>query len=367
MEFFENKLNRAIHTKFHEHFLVLGNWGIGKSTLLREYKKFCQSRGYIASIVPLEPLQSGTKLTEAVRSIIEGVLRDLPFPVDQFKKVTGFFESLGISVLGTGLQFKRDTSRKDLSAQAFLHDTLLKLWQDLESKTSALIILLDDLDNFMSASEIVMTLRQTLSMESVRKTKILVGIASTPDTWLELTSLNKHHPLARYFMSRVELGPLSEDDLKETISKSLADTGVAFSEDIIKRVFEYTGGHPYEMQVLCCHLFNNQLSRRVEIEMWDKSLQSALNDLGIAMFDQWFGQASSEEAKILQAIAESEIPLSVKAIQDMAEAGKVNASVKNITKYLQRLLEKKLVSKAGRGLYALQDRMFRAYIRNRVN
>ena len=44
LEFFEQRLNRALHSRFCEHFLVLGNWGIGKSTLLKEYKKICQSR-----------------------------------------------------------------------------------------------------------------------------------------------------------------------------------------------------------------------------------------------------------------------------------------------------------------------------------
>jgi ABC-type cobalamin/Fe3+-siderophores transport system ATPase subunit len=36
LEFFEHKLNRTLNTKFAEHFLVLGDWGIGKSTLLKE-------------------------------------------------------------------------------------------------------------------------------------------------------------------------------------------------------------------------------------------------------------------------------------------------------------------------------------------
>jgi hypothetical protein len=96
LEFFEHKLNRTLNTKFAEHFLVLGDWGIGKSTLLKEYKKIRQSRGHIASLIPLEPLQSGTTLIEAARSIVEGILRDLPYPIDQFKKVATFFDSLGI-------------------------------------------------------------------------------------------------------------------------------------------------------------------------------------------------------------------------------------------------------------------------------
>jgi hypothetical protein len=36
-------------------------------------KKICQGRGYLATIVPLEPLQTGTRLIEAVRSIVEVV------------------------------------------------------------------------------------------------------------------------------------------------------------------------------------------------------------------------------------------------------------------------------------------------------
>lgn len=95
LEFFEQRLQRALHTRFSEHFLVLGNWGIGKSTLLKEYKRICQSLGHIASIVPLEPLQSGTTLSEAARSVVEGILRDLPYPVDQFKKVANFLILLG--------------------------------------------------------------------------------------------------------------------------------------------------------------------------------------------------------------------------------------------------------------------------------
>jgi uncharacterized protein len=292
-------------------------------------------------------------------------MRDLPYPIDQFKKVATFFDSLGISVLGTGLQLKRDTTRKEVSTQAFLHDTLTKLWQDLEGKTGVLVVLLDDLDNFMAASEIVMTLRQTLSMESIKKTKILVGIAATPNTWLELTAVNQHHPLSRYFLSRVGLGPLSKAELHDTLIKSLSGTGVSFSPEILDLVFEYTEGHPYEMQVLCHHLFNNQLSRKVDLSVWKKALQAALNDLGIAVFDRWFSSASSEEAKVLFNIANAGTPLSAKEIQDSASAGHVKVSTGSISKYLQRLVEKKLIDKTGRGSYTVTDKMFRAYIRDR--
>lgn len=365
LKLFEETITRALNTKFCEHFLALGEWGIGKSTLLNEYKKICQSRGHIACVVPLEPLQAGTRLGEATRSLVEGILRDLPYPISKFKKVVDYFESAGLSVLGTGLQLTRASSKKDLSPQAFLHDTLIKLWQDLEGKTGVFVVLLDDLDNFMAVPEIVMTIRQTLSMSSIRETKILFGIASTPSSWLNLTSTKKHNPISRYFVSQVKLDPLNQEEVFETIIKSLAGSGVSFSPEVIGNVFAYTQGHPFEVQVLCYHLFKNQMSRRVDIEVWDKSLIMALKDLGLAIFDHWYDQASGEESKILRAVAQSEDTVSVKQIQSLVKAGVVKVSPKNTSKYLQRLAEKNLVTKSKRGQYEITDKMFRAYIRSR--
>ncbi len=362
LDFFEQRLNRALHNRYCEHFLILGDWGIGKSTLCKEFKKICQSRGYLAAVVPLECLQAGASVSVAASSVVEGILRDLPYPVDRLKSLVKLFDSFGISILGTGLEFSRDTKKKELSPQAFLHDTLLSLWNDLKDKANVFVILLDDLDNFGSVSEIVMTLKQTLSMDSIRNTKILVGITSTPFNWQELTLVKRHHPLSRYFLSRVELAPLNENELRETVLKSLTGTGVTFSSEVISHVFEYTDGHPFEMQVLCNHLFNNQISRRVELDVWDKALQATLHDMGIATFDQWYAQASGEEAKLLRVIAQSNKPMTVKQIQNAINESSVKVSSKNVPKYLQRLVEKRLILKSGRGLYAVADRMFRAYL-----
>lgn len=365
LEFLEQRLDRCLKAKHCEHFLVLGNWGIGKSTLLREFKKLQQSRGNYACIVHLEPHQPGARLTDVSRSVVEGILRDLPFPVERFKRLIKYFDSAGISVLGTGLQFSRDTADKHLSPQAFLHDSLLHLWHDLSSKTQSLLILLDDVDNLLSVPEILQTIQTTLLMSSIREAKILVGLALAQESWLTLTSTKLHHPLARFFLSRVELGPLSELEVRTTIVNSLSETGVSFSPDVLSNVYQVTTGHPFEMQILCHHLFNNQLSRRVGLDVWDKALQAAINDLGAAVFDHWFHEASAEEAKVLLLIATVPGPVSARDVKQAASAKKVRISTPSITKYLQRLSDKQIISKTARGTYAIQDQMFRAYIASR--
>ncbi|MDJ0517541.1 MAG: response regulator [Trichodesmium sp. MO_231.B1] len=241
LQFFEDKLNRAIYSQYREHFLILGDWGIGKSTLLREYKKICQSRGYISCIVPIEPIQADSNLLDVARIIVEGILHDLPYPVERFQKVLEFLSALEINILGTGFKVERNkNNQKIISPKAFLRDTLRKLWEDIEDKTDVFVILLDDLENLAAVSEILMTLKSALSTDSLMETKILVGLASTSTNWLEITSVQKHHPLSRYFLSRVELTSLTEKEVQETIRESLAGTGISFSQQVMQNILKYS-------------------------------------------------------------------------------------------------------------------------------
>ncbi|NEN90090.1 MAG: response regulator [Okeania sp. SIO3H1] len=172
LQFFEDKLNRAIYSKYREHFLILGDWGIGKSTLLREYKKICQSRGYISCIVPIEPIQADSNLLDVARIIVEGILHDLPYPVERFQKVLEFLSALEINILGTGFKVERNKNNQNIiSPKAFLRDTLTKLWEDIKDKTDVFVILLDDLENLAAVPEILMTLKSALT-DSLMELKI---------------------------------------------------------------------------------------------------------------------------------------------------------------------------------------------------
>ena len=365
LKFFEARLNRVLHSRFREHFLVLGNWGIGKSTLFREYKKMCQNQGFLASIVHLEPLSTGSTTLDAARSIVQGILRDMPYPVSRFKKLMAYFDSIGFSIPAVmSIELSRDIPKPALSPQTFLYNALLKMWEDVSDKSAVMVVLLDDLDNFLTVPDIVMTLRSTLMSDELKQARILLGIACRRDSWLELTSIEKHHPVSRFFTFRAELAPLTESEVRETVLKSIEER-VTFAEEVLNKVFTYTEGHPFEMQVLCYHLFNNHLSRRVEPDVWEKALEETLRDIGFAIFDHWLQKASPGEAKVLQIIAGSEDPMTTKQIREQARRSMASVKPSNVAKYLQRLTEKRLINKSGRGLYEISDKMFKVYVDTR--
>jgi len=362
LEFFEGKLNDAIRGPYCDHFLILGDWGIGKSTLLREFKKIAQRRGIITAIVPVEQFPAGSSVIDGVESMIQGILRDLPYTASRLEQIVKYFDSIGVSILGTGLEFSRDTSEKKLGAQALLHDTLINLWRDLHSRSPVVAILLDDVQYFAQISEILTTLMQTLTSEAVQNTKILFGLACIPDAWSELTSLKKHHPVSRYFYSKIKLEKLSKAELIETVCQTLAKTGVHFAPDIIEDVYTYTQGHPFEMQVLCHNLFNHQILGRVDRMVWDKALQKTVMDLGSTIFSHWFSEASPDEAEILRIFAARLESLSVKDVQAAFVVSNSSVNINSIEEYVQRLTEKQLLRRVSHGKYEIPDQMFQLYI-----
>ena len=364
LRFFENKLKEA-EESVCDHFLVLGDWGIGKTMLLREFKMLAQKRGCIASIVSLDEFGKDSTVLDGVECIIQGIFRDLPFASSKFETLTKQLTGLGISIAGTGFQYNQELSKSKLQPQALLYDTLLSLWEDIKkNKGKLMVVMLDDAYYFEPISEILTTIKQVLSHQIIiEKTKILFVIACLPEKWNEFISLKRHHPVGRYFLSKIALSPLSKEELVYTVEKTLEDTGITFSTEMLEKVYLYTQGHPFEMQVLCRNLYENQIAGKVDLAVWEKALQNTLEDLGKAIFDHWFNEASKGEGEILEVFAFQEIPLMKKEITQLLSEKGSRISSGNIGKYLQRLVSKKLLSKVERGKYEVSDKMFRAYIR----
>lgn len=364
LRFFENKLKEA-EESVCDHFLVLGDWGIGKTMLLREFKMLAQKKGCIASIVSLDEFSKDSTVLDGVECIIQGIFRDLPFTISKLETLTRQLTGLGITIMGTGFQYSQELPKLKLQPQALLYNTLLSLWKDIKkNKGKLLVVMLDDAYYFEPISEILTTLKQILSSETiVKKTKILFVITCLPEKWNEFISLKKHHPVGRYFLSKINLSPLSKEELVYTIEKTLEDTGVTFSQEVIEKVYFYTQGHPFEMQVLCRNLYENQIAGKVDLTVWEKALQNTLVDLGTAIFDHWFNEASKGEAEVLNAFAFQEVALTKKEITQLLLERGSRITSGNIGKYLQRLVEKKLLNKVERGNYEISDRMFRAYIK----
>jgi hypothetical protein len=137
---------------------------------------------------------------------------------------------------------------------------------------------------------------------------------------------------------------------------------VKFDDIIKKRVYEYSEGHPFELQVLCNFLYDNQIAGRVSEDTWEISLDTAITHLGEILFDYMYDSASPTEKEVLRALSEEYSPFESKALSKRLKKYKSE----DVNKYLNRLVAKKLVIRKERGVFQLPDRMFREYVIRRA-
>jgi len=356
-EFLDKKLEEARNGR-SDHFLVLGEWGIGKTSVLKEFKRIAQEKGFISSLITVREFRKTEDLTDAVEHLVETIPSKLPLDLKKLKKFASQIDSLGIQVLGTGFQLSRATERTD--PQTFLLRCLHVLWEDLKDETDVLLVLLDDVQNFDRVSEIFTLIKNVLSDEEIVKTGYLFAISCTPEGWSKFMQL--HHPIGRYFTPRLTLKRLSGEECYQVIDRTLEETGVVFEENIKDKVYEYTEGHPYELQVLCSNLYDTGIKGRVTLDQWSPALNETLLNLGEMVWDVMYNGASEQERKVLYAVASLDKPSSRKEITNFIEVCNLGLSGNVVGVLLGRLLEKGLLAKPDKYQYGLVDKLFMEYI-----
>ncbi len=357
---FHRKLGEAKHKRY-DHFCILGEWGIGKTALLKEFKKIAQTKKIPATYVSIREFQEGDRFLNATEHLITHVPRSLPLRFEALTNFKNFLSGVGITLpfIGGGIEIKD----KQLSGdpQVLLLDALVRLWRDLKQETDVAVVLLDDVQNYKPISGFLTILKNVLSDDEIQKnTGYLFILTSTNTGWEEF--LKRHHPIGRFFTPVATLHNLSQEETISLVEKSLESTGITISRSILKKIYEYTEGHPYELQILCSYLYENQIGKKITTRSWDTSLTLTLESIGQILLDTLIQGASEREQQLLKVLASSESSLEWKAITSLVKEAYKTFPAQSVGKFLFRLLEKGLIQQPKRGIYKLPDRMFREYI-----
>jgi len=341
---FKSNLEEAIEVR-PNHLVVLGEWGIGKTSLLKQFRRMAQAKGYPACFCSISRFNTKDRPLDALYLIAEEMLMGFP----KTKMDSGELADL----------FSR---KKTLSqAQTQFAKFLLQLWKAMDAKLA--VVLLDDLQNILPISNTIDILRAVLSKEEiVHDTRFLFILSSTPWGWSSF--IDKHDPVGRFFRKRLSVENLNRDEVINTVGRTLEDTEVDFDCRIKDRIFEYTTGHPYEVQLLSSHLYDSQIEGRVEEDVWDNALNNTLKELGKDYFNSLLSKASDRERDLLKILAEEKKPLSIRDLRTMMIVGRhaKKFPIANIKNFLYRLDEKGIIKRNQAGSFDIQDRMFREFV-----
>jgi AAA+ ATPase superfamily predicted ATPase len=357
---FLKHLNNTKHKRF-DHFVVLGSWGTGKTTLLKEFKKTAQSRRVLTSFVSVHEFSEGDILAPVIQ-LLTHIPRNLPIKFERLKKFSKYLDGIGITfpVVGGGIEVgERNRFKGD--PQVLLLDGLIRLWQELKEQTDALIVFLDDVQNYDAVRQVLGILKNVLSDdEIISKTGYLFILAATEEGWAGF--LRKNDPIGRYFIPMLKVRSLAKQDTYSIIDATLAKTGVVFTDDVKEAVYEYTNGHPYQLQIFCSYLYENQIKGKVTSEQLDVALSQTLEELGPIVLEPLYSAASEQEKKLLQVLSKEYRIYEFDDILKQVTKERTRISRGAIGPIITRLSDKKLLLKTERGKYRIANRLLHEFI-----
>jgi len=357
---FKKVIKTSISTNRPDHMVILGEWGVGKTSLLKLFKKISQNEGHMATFCSIPKFTAKDSILDAVNLIIEEILNGFPF-IKGPEKLIEEIEGIGVSIAGFGGQVSR--KKKQKSPQILLTDILLKLWKHLDTQVAVIII--DDAHNFGALPQVIDILRLVLSREEIlSETNYLFVLSSTFRGWSDF--IDKHDPIGRFFRKREKIEPLSKEETLTVITETLKNTGVSFSSEIHSLVYSSTKGQPYELQVLCSNLYESQIKGLVSKRQWKPVFKSTLADLGEDYFDSLFRKASNREEKILLALCKHKKDMTLQEIQKVIIEIDDTYPAKDVRLYVYRLVDKGLLLQKSRDAYGISDNMFREYLIQRL-
>lgn len=352
---FLGSMKEAISSRAN-HMIILGEWGIGKTSLLKQFKKIAQAEDYLATFCSIGRFTEKDTVQDGISLISEEMLRGFP----KIKGIGSFFENLeaiGISIAGFGGQVAR--KKATLQPQTYFTEFLIEMWKQLDTKLA--VVLIDDVQNFSSIPQVMDILRLVLSKDEIlQKTRYLFIITSTPDGWSFF--LDKHDPIGRFFRKRESLDCLDKKEAMEIIDVTLKKTGVIFSRELKERIYDFTLGHPYELQVLCSNLYESQLQGQVSEDEWDQAFKNALRELGRDYFEAFYRKASEREETVLLSLVKAKTALSISETIEKIRDENSNFPLKNVKNFMYRLEKKGLIKRIHKKGFCVIDPMFREYV-----
>jgi chloramphenicol 3-O-phosphotransferase len=262
---------------FHQHAIVYGARGSGKTSVARVFGDFADQCGAVVLYFPCEP--------EANFSLLMGAALDnLPPGAIAAQERANFERRLENLPAHFG-----PSAFVDLVAQPV---------------TRPVVLILDEFDRItdeQTKTDIAVAMK-LLSDTHAAIRIMLVGIASSVEDIL------KAHPSLRRHISVVRIGRIEPISVNALIDHGASAAGVGFSAGARALIERVSVGSPYHVRLLCRQAaLKTIMDRKVEVDV-------AAVRAGVAQaFDQWAGTSPSDAERFLS------LSLDVAAHQDLED------------------------------------------------
>lgn len=357
-EIFETSLNYSMRGN-PQHLAILGERGIGKSSLLRKFGQLAKQ--YDCIVVRRELDATVDSIAALVMFMLEALHSQGSSHVAHTqkakKKVSDFFSGykIGVSVMGYG--FSIEKLRTAAAYQDYFCKELMHVWNGVKSATSGIVFLLDEAETLQTIPGAWSFLRSVFTRIAEGNASYMLVVSGKMGLFKGIKEI--FSPMERFFMP-IEISHLTLDETADVLRKPLTKFSVSISDEAVRIIHGWSGGHPYVVQTFGFHAFEEQV-KGIDRKVIDRVLPRVMTRLSNQIFKDRFETASRDEKKVLLAMNALRRDASPKQI------GKEAHLEKTVRTVLARLVEKDCVVKAGRGNYRLFNPLFGEYVRSAMS
>jgi hypothetical protein len=346
---YEEALRQSLLTGRMASFAVLGDWGIGKSSLLLKFASICARSEH--RLLPIS-LSVGEELGN-YRGLAESLLDNLAETLATMDTVTGRIraevQNWELKRVKVGnLSFNREARHFLSSGSSLLKHALAHAWRRFLKPTHFLgaIFFLDDLDNLTGAAKVALAIRDQFQSFGTEGMNYSVCFSARPDyfSWVR----NLAEPAVRFY-SKAYLAPFTLDETNEYVQAVFTSRPDNIQE-LAEWLYEKTLGHPYFLAFISQQLLAQ--ARGSPMESPARLWPGIFRELERQKFSSDLAQLSEKEVELLQAAATTRD-------SEFSPAQFVNQPH---YEYFRRLMERGLLIRTGRGRYKLYHPLFKLFL-----
>ncbi|MEW6528595.1 MAG: ATP-binding protein [Candidatus Micrarchaeota archaeon] len=335
------------------HLAILGERGIGKTSLLRYLQHLAKNQRIMVARIELDPAIKSIEhlvtqiLTELKRSGIAYSLVDKGAIT-----LKDFFQKYNVA-LSLGVLKAGPRQGSEVETKIEFRYKLQEMWDKVKDKIPAIIIMIDEAEQLEQIEGSLHYLRNIFLRLSETHCSYMLILSGKIGLFREIKEL--HSPLARFF-TPITLNPLKPEEVKAAIEKPLKENGIALEKNVLNRIIKDSEGHPYVVQVIGYILFESD-KKLITLNDYNTLKPAFMKHLADQLFSDMLENSSTEEQRILHIIAKKKSDLSLKEISK-----KVNKDPTSIGTPLTRLVERSCLGRIKRGKYQLFHSLFGEYI-----
>jgi len=352
IETFCQALQQGLRVGRTASFAILGDWGIGKSSLLLKFAALSSQPSF--AMLPVFISASGDVrdylcLAENLLDKFTNVLLAVPTTQARLQVELRNWRLKSVNLGGVGLE--RESPRLFLSSgSSLLRHKLKEAWDHFlpQARLNGAIFFLDDLQNItsISKSDLALTIRDQFQSLGIESMNYSVCFSAKPDYFAETKGLAD--PAVRFY-SKFYLESFTLDETLD-YARSVFDLSLDASATVAAWLHEKTLGHPFFLAFVCKYLTTT--AGQIQPDKLEPIWPTIFDQLGREKFRSDVSQLSAREFEFVRRFAS----LSENELATQHYTGKFRRE------YFGRLVEKGLLIRAGRGRYKLYHPLFREFL-----